>query len=283
MKKKFTLLFLFTLSAALCVAQNVPNGGFESWTDGEPDDWTTSNTPGFTSVSQEEPGYSGTYALKMQSVEKDKDNVIPNLVANGGGDHRGFPVSEKFTLLNFYYKFDGGTHDKLVVFVSLKDSELKSIGSGALEIEDDVDTFTKSVMPITYAPGSTPAYCSIEFGIGDKLGSGQPSLDSWFIVDDIVLSSPTGVQNLEINRNSLKVFPLPASEMLNLTINSEKEINSLNLNLFDLSGKRINAYQFNDIMPGNTNKTIDVSELNDGVYVLRSAESDFITKIIVQH
>ena len=271
------------MSAALCAAQNVPNGGFESWTDGEPDDWSTSNFEGFTSVFQEEPGYSGSYALRMQSVEKDNDNVHPNIAANGGGDQRGFPVSEKFAILEFHYKFDGGRKDKLVALVSFRGSELNFIGSGAIEIEDDAATFTRALVPIIYIPNATPAYCSIEFIIGDKTGSGQPSLDSWFIVDDVVLSSPTGVQNLEINRNSLKVFPQPASEMLNLTINSEKEINSLNLTLFDLSGKSINAYQFNDIMPGNTNKTIDVSELNDGVYILRSAESDFVTKVVVQH
>ena len=39
MKKIFLLsLFAFSYSVTL-FAQNVPNGGFESWTNGNPDNW----------------------------------------------------------------------------------------------------------------------------------------------------------------------------------------------------------------------------------------------------
>jgi len=282
MKKKITLLFLFTLSAAICAAQNVPNGGFESWTDGEPDDWTTTNITDFTSVFQEEPGNSGSYAIRLQSVEIDGDNVIPGIVANGGVEDRGFPISVKYTLLEFYYKTSLNYVDQVSYKVIIRDSESTLLASTSNDITEDAADFTRKELPIVYTGIGTPAYCEIEFLIEPQSIS-EPSLDSWFIVDDVELSSATGVQDLEKNRNSLKVFPQPASEMLNLTINSEKEINSLNLTLFDLSGKRISAYQFNDIKPGNTNKTIDVSELIDGVYVLRTVESDFVTKVLIQH
>ena len=100
---------------------------------------------------------------------------------------------------------------------------------------------------------------------------------------DVELSLATGIHNSEINRNRLLVFPQPANDVLSITINSEKRINSIVLNLYDLSGKNITEYQIGDIYPGSTDKSLDVSNVRNGIYLLRSADGDFVSKLVVSH
>ena len=162
--KKFTLIFLFILSAAICAAQNVPNGGFEDWTDGEPNDWTTSNVTGFASVTQEDPGNSGSYALRMQSVEMGGENVTPKIIANGGEEGRGFPISEKFDLFEFYYKTNlWNLIDKVSYKVIIRDSESNILAQTNGDIDENAADFTRVEKQIYYSGTGTPAYCEIEF------------------------------------------------------------------------------------------------------------------------
>ena len=94
----FTLAFICTMFLG---AQTVPNSGFEAWTDGEPDEWTTNNLEISTTISQSDDSNSGTYAVRGQVVERGGDNLGPLLVS--GYNDLGIPVSEKYDQCSFYY------------------------------------------------------------------------------------------------------------------------------------------------------------------------------------
>ena len=64
MKTFSVLLVLVLLCATFLSAQNVPNGGFEDWTDGEPDEWTTSNVGSILTITRSDDSHSGTYAVR---------------------------------------------------------------------------------------------------------------------------------------------------------------------------------------------------------------------------
>jgi len=67
MTTKSTLLsvFIIALTGTLELCAQVPNGGFENWTSGNPDSWLVNNVVGFgVPVTQVTPSYSGSYALK---------------------------------------------------------------------------------------------------------------------------------------------------------------------------------------------------------------------------
>ena len=56
--KNNTMKTILTLLTAVLFASTllsqIPNGGFENWTEGEPDEWTTSNVGAIATITQTE-------------------------------------------------------------------------------------------------------------------------------------------------------------------------------------------------------------------------------------
>ncbi len=81
--------------------------------------------------------------------------------------------------------------------------------------------------------------------------------------------------NTEINTvfNDFKVYPNPAFNTLNIDININ-EIN--NISIYSLDGKLVKK------LPNNTSKTIDISNLNDGLYLIQinTNENVYSTKFM---
>lgn len=83
MKKSIFSLFLVALAACAMAQTTVPNGGFENWTNGRPDNWTTSISGNVIATlpyigefpypvsanfgSQTSDAHSGNYALKLMA------------------------------------------------------------------------------------------------------------------------------------------------------------------------------------------------------------------------
>src|SRR4051812_246604 len=103
MKKILTLLSIHLLVILQLCAQ-VPNGGFENWTGGNPDNWRTTNQTGVvTPVTAVSPSHSGNFALKGEVVSLSGQAFTPALTdvdSNGIG----VSVSTRYDKLNFYYK-----------------------------------------------------------------------------------------------------------------------------------------------------------------------------------
>lgn len=82
-----------------------------------------------------------------------------------------------------------------------------------------------------------------------------------------------GIEQLLMVTNDHIVYPNPASNELNIT--SSSEIN--NIELFELNGRKINEFNVN-----NNNISIDISNLNTGMYILHitSGSQKFIKRIL---
>lgn len=120
--KKHIFTLVITLSALFALAQNtVPNGGFESWTGGKPDNWTTSingnvivtlpvigDFPYPLSAnfgSQVSDPHSGNYALKLQAAtigipSTDYNLTIPGIAQLGTAGEFSIPLSTITDLMN---------------------------------------------------------------------------------------------------------------------------------------------------------------------------------------
>src|SRR6188474_1463905 len=88
-------LVLFSLHFA---SAQIPNSGFESWTNygayDDPDDWYTPNAqyggdPELVRIT-EDP-YSGIYAARLENKEDDNDVVIRAMMISGGRDLNNSP------------------------------------------------------------------------------------------------------------------------------------------------------------------------------------------------
>jgi hypothetical protein len=286
MKTKITLSLFALLIATILSAQNVPNGGFENWTDGEPDDWATVNIPGSEVITQSNDAFSGSFSVRGQSIEVNNDNLPVDIEAEGPPEAAGlgFPISEQFTKMTFRYKFDNGSNDQLIVLVSIRNADSVSMGLGSLTIEDNSEGWSIGTVLIDYTGEGTAAFAAVQIILQDQTGGDPPSTDAFFIIDDVELSSgATGVNNINKEDVTFTVSPQPADNRAKISINAKQSFSTLSFELFDLTGKKVADYRFEGINAGKNDRFIDVSNLNNGMYILKSVEGTLSTRIVVTH
>ncbi|MDQ3395583.1 MAG: T9SS type A sorting domain-containing protein, partial [Bacteroidota bacterium] len=91
---------------------------------------------------------------------------------------------------------------------------------------------------------------------------------------DVVIVKPTKIMLSE----SISMYPNPASDKL--TISTNMSITEpLNFQIFDMKG---NMYRSFEITSGNSTREIDVSQLNDGIYILKVTNSEASVSFLLQ-
>ena len=69
---------------------------------------------------------------------------------------------------------------------------------------------------------------------------------------------------------------------MNIEYNSQQDGNDITINIFDMTGKKINVYQFDNIDKKFTH-TIDINELTSGVYLVEIiSDTETIEEMIVK-
>ena len=108
------------------------------------------------------------------------------------------------------------------------------------------------------------------------------NVDSICVVNSLV---QTRVANEEIAKTDLKTYPNPAQSIVNLDFDSA-ENQKIALTVFNLSGQVMHLEHF-DALQGKQQRTLDVSNLPNGLYVVHLAgeknKNLGMRKIIVQH
>lgn len=87
------------------------------------------------------------------------------------------------------------------------------------------------------------------------------------------------ISNVNSLEGKINVFPIPTTDgRLNIQFNLE-DAQSLQIELFDLTGKRLLSQKLEKVT--NNNYTIDVNDFNTGMYMLKiSNANNSITKKI---
>jgi hypothetical protein len=109
-------------------------------------------------------------------------------------------------------------------------------------------------------------------------GNGCTSLVS----NTLIVSTITAVRNTSSIINSFSVYPNPASQNLNINIQSKQNANA-QLRIFDLSGKEMFTNDIK-ITKGEMLQKIDVSKFAKGIYVIQLTDEDGISidKFVVE-
>lgn len=147
--KKFLLTLAIGILTNVSYAQfPLPNFGFENWTGVEPDDWYTNNAHGLCEpVTKSTDSHSGNFAAKGEVLACDPNDYAPNLGTPGGSL---FAVTERYTTLNFFYKFNKLNNDVIIVGADLSTASGYPVGT----------IFTKITSPVSvYTPISIPFLC----------------------------------------------------------------------------------------------------------------------------
>jgi hypothetical protein len=258
----------------------VPNGGFEQWTNGEPDGWFTNNLSiiNLVTVTQSSDAHSGASSLRGEAINN--NNVVYySLVVSGKIGDSGFPISQNYSTLSGYYKLSSVQGDKLIVTVTLL-SKGSGIAGWAKEFPAATG-YTNFSLPIVYTQAAAADTCLITFTLGDT--SGTVHAGSVFYIDDISLSGtatsvkePTTITSFKLKQNYPNPFnpttvinyEIPVSENVTMTI-----YNSLGQHIKTLVDEHRNAGHYQVTWNGrDKNNTAAPS----GIYFYRIQAGSFI-------
>ncbi|HLG33431.1 MAG TPA: T9SS type A sorting domain-containing protein [Bacteroidia bacterium] len=277
---KHTLIAFCLLPFAVLQAQ-VPNGGFENWTSGNPDNWLTNNATGFAiPVTQATPPYSGTYALK--------GDVVPTavgpyaaMVVSTDLSGEGFAVTQAYATFSFYYKTNLSGSAVFNAAVAMYDASGGAVGAGGQDFFGIVSSYTLVNIPITYF-GSNPVECIIIFTVGDTIAS-SPALGNYFIVDGLTLSGVAGVDEQTSENYFASAFPNPANDFVSIAIGNAVGGNA-EIVVYDLLGNVVKKLSAAMKTGARFEQKISVADLPAGIYPVKinSGKKQWLTKIVRQ-
>jgi hypothetical protein len=266
MKRFFYSVLLIPFCLSLSSAQ-VPNGDFESWTVGFPNDWITSNAfIGGSPVTQTNEAHSGLFAVRGEPVIYLGDTVAPMLISGDFGT--GFPVTTRYNSLKFFVKCNltGGDLFFVAAVFTLNGDTL---AAGGFSTGTNIDSYSEITFPVQYSGSGTPDNVIIIIAMTGPDGA-SPHLGSLFYFDDISLSEQ--VVAVDDNKNTPEEFrleqnfpnPFNPSTSISYTIPERAEVV---LKVYDILGKEAAILENSTKDAGTYNLKFDASALPSGIYM----------------
>jgi hypothetical protein len=265
--RKFTIILIFLIAMAIKAFAQIPNAGFENWTNGNPDGWTTYNGGSFMPITQIFQAHSGNSALRGDVL-----NLNDGLPALMVGGTQGFPINYRPASLTGYYKFSpaASSGDRLSVSVSLYIGGVYGtmVAGIAVGLSGTADIYTQFSIPFHYLLTDVPNSCIIQIMIiGPSIGSYLPTIGSYYILDDLAFDGTTGVEANQTDRSTeFKIYPNPS----NTTLFMQGLVENTKLSIIDMQGKVV-------LNKNVIDNQIDISTLTDGIYTIKFENETGIT------
>ena len=267
---KIVTLVIFLYSIALC---QIPNAGFESWTNGNPDGWITDNDPadGFIPVTPTDDSHSGNSAIRG-TVTSYKGMPLNPIVGIA------FTYSERPTNFTGYYKFNSAGSDSLVILVSLgsKQDNGGAGGGGSIVIKNSVNTYTKFNIPVYWVSQNPPDSCVITFTIYPA--SPKAHAGTEYYIDDLSLNNnTTNVKNADSQvPEEFKLYqnypnPFNPTTTIKYSIPPAEDANfasatNVQLKIYDVLGNEVTTLVNEEKPAGTYSITWNAANLPSGVY-----------------
>ena len=276
-RKKIIGLILSLFLTSFLYGQ-VPNGGFENWTNGQPDYWTTSNSPSlYNNITRTTNAHSGSFSVKGEVINTSiagLSKINPFIRSGNTGD--GFPVAQRYDSINGYYQFHADSGDKFIANITMMKAG-QPIGNGVDSLTP-VSSYKKFNFNIVYDTTEVPDTCIIIFIITGPTGSVDYHLGSYFILDDLSLSGiATSVETTsKVPKNYILYQNYPNPFNPNTTIKFSL-LNSgvVKLILFDILGRKI-ATLFNGFETAGIHEVnFNSANLPSGIYFYKLQADKF--------
>ncbi len=108
-------------------------------------------------------------------------------------------------------------------------------------------------------------------------GNGGTSGDMVGATSLIITPNTTGINNAEI-KNTISVFPNPASNFVNINIQYFHQPQNASIGLFDIKGNKVSDLMTTKINYGNNNYHIFIPDnISNGIYIIKAKTSDGYT------
>ena len=266
--QKISFAILLTLAPFLASAQ-IPNGDFENWTAGEPDNWMTSNSAPYVPITQTTPGHAGSSAIKIANASIGT-NVVSGFVSQN------YASSTAYAYLHGWYKSSlSGADQGIISALNAFDTTAYAAGSQLINTSTAVFQQFEAYMS---ASGGIIDSQFISFTLNPAFGG---NVASFIIIDDLSWSNTplTGINNPSSQPLTLESpVPNPAHGMIDI-IYHLPEVADVTMKIFDLSGKEISTILNLQQQPGTFKAQFDASSLAAGIYVCR-LEANGITRLV---
>lgn len=262
--KKLLLLSLICFSFA-SYAQ-LTNFGFESWYNGIPYNWVTSNIPNqVTNVTMSTTAHTGNYSCRGEVVSYVGQNYPPLLQAGAG---YGIGVSQRYASVSGYYKFNSVGGDYFFVYAFLFNGA-DIIAQATIKIGASSSDWTPFSSDFVYNSEAVPFNCAIQFHIIGAASDGAVNLGSYFLLDDVSLDG--NVNGINDHNNKPLAFslgqnypnPFNPSTTINYTL-PEKSFASLTI--YNQIGEKVDQLFSGIKEAGSYNIVWNASKLSSGVY-----------------
>jgi hypothetical protein len=193
MKAGYALLWIVFVSMMYAhqACAQIPNAGFENWTAGNPDNWSTSNDSLIAlNITQTSAAHSAPWAVHGVVATFGGTFPWPPMIMSGP-NAEGFPVSTQYPALHGWYKLSPLSGDELMVTVGMTQADT-TVGVGLLTLSAAQTVYREFVATILYPYPQTPDTCLIVIGINGP-GGGLPHAGSAFDVDDLAFGPASAV------------------------------------------------------------------------------------------
>jgi hypothetical protein len=258
------LTFTYVLSISI-FAQVVPNGGFESWTLGFPDNWFTTNVPlAYSNITQSSTAHSGSSSARGDVISY-LGNIIPPVLTSGT-TAGGFVITQRYATFSGYYQFTPVSGDQLSATCILYKGA-NPIAT-AISVLDAASSWTLVNSNFIYVTSDVPDKAIIAATIvNTNSGTGHPG--SFFLLDDLNLSgTATSVDNEKMIPAEFSLeqnFPNPFNPSTKIVYNLP-ENSFVSLKIFNAIGMEV-ATLVNSVTPAGSHEILfDAQGYNSGVY-----------------
>ncbi|MFC2176347.1 T9SS type A sorting domain-containing protein [Bacteroidota bacterium] len=198
MKKVLLLTALISLTTHALFAQNptIQNGGFESWTGLEPDNWITLNSLAVLFATQAAyqataagEFHDGSSAVKLVTMTHPNPIVgaLPSTLTNGVSSNAGAGINTRPESLGGWVRFDPNGVDTGTVDITLRrwDDVNKvrvTVGTAKKKFGNTNGVFENFVLPIEYQSSEKPDTAVIVFASGY---AGLAKSNTAMFIDDL--------------------------------------------------------------------------------------------------
>lgn len=273
---KRILLSAVALMAFTSLNAQITNGNLDAWTLGEPDSWlydfgtgAAAGTNNFIAglgegdplTTTEITGAAAAGGTGSSALLSTEDAVGATAIGAGFAQIPGLLLSQwAYTAApltaDFDYQSNVMAGDSSLIQISLLDAGGATIAFAGLLLTpaDMTSAWTAVSIPFVYT--GSGAVATIEIWAQSSYAAGGPFVaGSTLSLDNFVMSGVNGVDEFELTSS---VYPNPASDVLNISLNADIKT----VSIIAMDGKVISTQ---DVV--GMSATVEVSTLTSGVYM----------------
>ena len=270
-QKAIFLAISFIICISLTNYAQIPNGGFENWSLGDPDLWYTNNVISLKPITQSTDAQVGNYSARLEILDNGGVPFGPLLSAGDNGE--GFPVSQRYTALDGYFKY-APQPNTIFHFALVMYRADSLIGVLSSDITTSASNWMPFSIPIVYFMPGNPDSCFLQIGLTSTTDTGAVAY-----LDELTLSGTNSIDQLSIGQvpvafELIQNYPNPFNPTTNIEF-SIPRASDVKLVIYNQLGQTVATLANERLSAGSYSVDWNAEGLPSGVYFYKMIAGDF--------